>query len=108
MQAVITLGVAFAERFPDDTTQVVLTVAVPAEFTPDQIFTAANAIEDVDTDCARLQGWQQEIRRELDRRRAPSMSVGDTIQLVSEAGELLPATWRCDSFGWSRLDSSVI
>ena len=78
-------------------------VDVPAELNPEEVFVAANRIEGLDEDCARLRHpWQVELRKQIDVDRACSMSSGDTIELVSDAGHHLGG-WRCDPFGWSTI-----
>lgn len=40
------------------------------------------------------------FRRRMERDQLPSMSVGDTIEFLSDAGEPIVA-YTCDRFGWS-------
>jgi len=66
------------------------------EFTPDQVFTACNRIVCLEQDLDDLDHeWQRDLRRQLDYKCYPSMSVGDLIHLESIG------TWTCASRGWT-------
>ena len=99
MKLVLTLG----RKFLDD--PAVLTVEIPnEEINPDDVFRAANRIDDVPEDERGLaHAWQRRIRRLIDAEGTPSMSGGDTIELVSDEGMYLGG-WHCDSYGWSIID----
>ena len=73
-----------------------ISLSINEEFTPDQVFTACNRIESLGADLAGLkQEWQRTLRRQLDFKCFPSMSVKDTIHLESIG------TWTCASRGWT-------
>lgn len=75
----------------------------PAEFSPEDVYRAANRIDGPATDQAQLPTeWQRAIRRAIDEHRAPSMSVGDTIDVHSDSGVLLVRIL-CDRVGWLRI-----
>ena len=75
----------------------------PAEVDPEDVFKAANRVGSQADDLRGLHhDWQCDIRRAIDAAHncLPSMSVNDTIELVSDAGRHLGG-WRCDPSGWS-------
>lgn len=89
----ITLGVQFDKWHPGRET-LQLTCYPDAEFTPEAVFRACNRISDLPDDLANLDnGWQKELRFDLDAHEYPSMSLEDTIHVESIG------TWTC-ARGW--------
>lgn len=99
MQVTITTGVRYTP------TPTVFTVEIDdVEINPEQVFEAANRIDDLPEDERGLaHAWQRRIRRALDEYQAPSMSGGDSIELCTNTGVYLGG-WRCDSIGWSTIE----
>lgn len=109
MLITITTGVRIARNYPQEGfTAKVFTVDAPdVEVNPDDIFHAANRIDDVDVDCRNLNAdWLKTIRRALDTAEAPSMCGGDTIELIAANGTYLGG-WNCESIGWSKIETEA-
>ena len=102
----ITLGIHHNRIVPDRTPVELIIHDHPVEFEPEWVFAACNRVEDLASDLRRFrylysdQPWLCHLRRAIDSVAAPSMSVEDTIDVVSESGEYL-GTWTCDPFDWS-------
>lgn len=89
---VVTLNRRFGEAYPTMCRSVTMHVTTPPEFALDDVFVALNRIDDQAADVARLESeWQRTARRRLDLLQAPSMQVGDTIELFSASGSRLGA-----------------
>ena len=77
----------------------------PPELRPDDVFLAANRIEELEHDLAVLpHAWQRHLRRAIDLHRAPSMSVGDafvTCGLAAEGCSSIGVRYRVERLGWS-------
>lgn len=102
MLLTLTLGRRYAEHVV-----VISTDIDNVELDPDQIFQAANRIDDVPEDERGLaHAWQRRVRRLIDEHQAPSMSVGDTAELCSDDGMYLGG-WLCEPVGWTIIDRSV-
>lgn len=100
----VTLGVAFHAAYPSQCRQVDFPLTVPAEFSLDDLFTALNRIRDcqqADVDALEWD-WQRIARRRLDLLQAPSMSVGDTVELFSSGGRSV-GKFAVASRGWTAL-----
>src|SRR6185503_3448546 len=82
----------------------------PPEVDPDDVYVATNRIEGIDADLDALPTqWQRNLRRAIDAEHncLPSMSVGDTIELVSDAGRHLGG-WRCEVAGWTPIPPAYL
>lgn len=103
MKLTISTGVRVATDYPEEGFEVhTFTVDVPDhELDPETVWRAGNRVDSLDGDLAALtEPWQRDVRRALDTHQAPSLSVGDTLALVSDSGTPLIA-WRCASSGWT-------
>lgn len=105
MLVTITTGVKIASLYPAEVSATVFTVDAPdIEINPEQVFVAANRIDEDASDIAALPTeWQKDIRRALDTARAPSMSSGDAIELIAANGTYLGG-WRCEPIGWTKIE----
>ena len=96
VNATIGLGNEIARWF--DRRPVTIECSLPVEFDPDDVFRAMNRIETLIDDLNGLDtNWQQKLRVALDDADAPSMSVGDTITVVTRHDTLV---WTCRTTGW--------
>lgn len=102
----VCLGVTFATAYPHQCDVISFPVTVTGEFDLEMLFAALNRIHDtVDADVAALPWeWQRTARRRLDLMQAPSMSVGDYVELFSEDGRHL-GQFAVASRGWTRVDA---
>ena len=74
----------------------IITRDMYCEFTPDEVFRACNRIVCLEQDLDDLDHeWQRDLRRQLDFKDCPSMSVKDTIHVESIG------TWTCANRGWT-------
>lgn len=68
----------------------IVTDCIPHEADPDDIYLALNRVEDAHIDVQFLaHDWQRQLRRELDKAKAPSMSTGSSVIYESDSGEIL-------------------
>ena len=100
--ATVRLGEDFYDRFGGRVDPpVVFSFAVPVEFSPDEVFAALNRVCDLVDEPTRLTtDWQMSARARLDDAQAPSMSVGDSFTVYSDAGFMV-GRWVCDRTGWT-------
>ena len=100
---VISLGVSF------DAGKVLVVDVHPAEFNREDVFEAANRIDELGRDLARIlfQGGSYErydmmrqIRCGIDYAKAPSMSPGDFIDVFSTEHGQHVARFVCERTGW--------
>jgi len=104
MHIIVTLG----KRWTETPTVIQIFSDDIGEINPDDVFHAANRIETEAEDIANLAtSWQRQLRHTIETARAPSMSGGDTFELVSDAGRHLGG-WYCESVGWSYIEPSVV
>lgn len=79
-----------------------------AEMPPDVVFASMNRVFDLETDFDRLEvecpgfPMARRMREALDQHQAPSMSVGDRITYVSDAGVVVRAV-ECAPVGWKEI-----
>jgi len=102
MLITITTGKRFAADYPAEASEVVYSVQIDdQELDPEDIWHAANQVDDVEADCASYKhGWQRSVRRALVSAGSTSMSVGDTIELCSDTGTYLGG-WKVERSGFS-------
>jgi hypothetical protein len=83
-----TLGVEWSAFRSTHTLTIELTDADLTDgFDPNDVFTALNRIESLDTDVnAMSKVWMRHLRIALDEVGAPSMSVGDTFTITDRHG----------------------
>lgn len=68
---------------------------------PDRVYRACNRIGGVHQDQAQLDhAWQRQLRAQLDRDEAPSMSVDDTIAVIDRQTGTPLHTYVCRPLGW--------
>lgn len=103
---VVHLGVRFHRAYPGMCQMHTILVTTPPEFALDDVFSALNRVDETaEDDCRRLPyEWQRTARRRLDLMHAPSMSVGDTLQMFSARGHLL-GSFEVGEQGWAVLDA---
>jgi len=97
---VVHLNRRFGDAYPTLCRSVTMHVTTPPEFDLDDLFRALNRIDELESDLRSLDWeWQRTARRRLDLMQAPSMQVGDTVQLVSASGNRL-AMFEVGEAGW--------
>jgi hypothetical protein len=104
MMLVLTLG----KRWLHQPAVVVVVNDVPDDVDPDDVFTAANRISDAADDVEALDlQWMKDLRNAIDTHNAPSMSVGDTFEKVSDDGQYLGG-YAVMMSGWKLLTRSLL
>ena len=102
----LTLGVRFGEHDANYVKSFSIQ-GIPTEFTPEQVFHAANRIDETAIDMANLSNAAfKTMRWALDIHNAPSMSAGDYFDVFSDKGVRL-GRWLCLRMGWEFVSAQV-